>query len=36
MSKYRKDLKIKNNWDDSLQVVIGTEEILNWFGNPIN
>ena len=35
-SKYRKDLKIKNNFKDSLQVVIGTEEILNWFDNPIN
>ena len=35
-SKYRKDLKIKNNFKDSLQVVIGTEEILNWFNNPIN
>ena len=35
-SKYRKDLKIKNNWEDSLQVVIGAEEILNWFDNPIN
>ena len=35
-SKYRKDLKIQNNWADSLQVVIGTEEVLNWFDNPIN
>ena len=35
-AKYRKDLKIKNNWEDSLQVTIGTEEIIKWFSKPIN
>ena len=35
-SKYEKNIKINNNFKDSLQVVIGTKEILNWFDNPIN
>ena len=35
-TKYKKSLKIENNWEDSLQVIIGTKEILYWFDNPIN
>ena len=35
-TKYKKSLKIENNWEDSLQVIIGTKEILYWFANPIN
>ena len=35
-TKYKKSLKIENNWRDSLQVIIGTKEIADWFSNPIN
>ena len=35
-SKYEKKIKLENNFRDSLQVVIGAEEILDWFDNPIN
>ncbi len=35
-TKYKKSLKIENNWHDSLQVIIGTKEIADWFYNPIN
>ena len=35
-AKYKKSLKIENNWQDSLQVIIGTKEIIDWFENPIN
>ena len=35
-AKYKKSLKIENNWEDSLQVAIGTKEIMYWFANPIN
>ena len=35
-TKYKKSLKIENNWRDSLQVIIGTKEIADWFENPIN
>ena len=35
-TKYKKSLKIENNWQDSLQVIIGTKEIIDWFENPIN
>ena len=35
-TKYKKSLKIKNNWKDALQVIIGTKEILDWFDKPIN
>ena len=35
-SKYEKNIKKEYNFKDSLQVVIGAEEILNWFDNPIN
>ena len=35
-AKYKKSLKIENNWADSLQVVIDTKEIADWFENPIN
>jgi hypothetical protein len=35
-SKYEKNIKKEYNFNDSLQVVIGAEEILNWFDNPIN
>ena len=35
-TKYKKSLKIENNWADSLQVVIDTKEIADWFEYPIN
>ena len=35
-TKYKKSLKIENNWRDSLQVIIGTKEIADWFSNHIN
>ena len=35
-TKYKKSLKIENNWSDSLQVVIDTKEVNDWFNNPIN
>ena len=34
-SKYKKSLKIENNWTDGLSVKIGKKEILDWFDNPI-
>ena len=34
-TKYKKSLKIKYNWADSLQVIISLNEIDNWFSNPI-
>ena len=35
-TKYKKSLKIENNWQDTLQVIIDTKEIVDWFDNPIN
>jgi len=35
-TKYKKSLKIENNWSDALQVMIQTKEIINWFNKPIN
>jgi hypothetical protein len=35
-TKYKKSLKIENYWEDSLQVVIDTKEISDWFENPVN
>ena len=35
-TKYKKSLKIENNWRDALQVIISTKEIIDWFSNPIN
>ena len=35
-SKYKKSLKIENNWSDGLSVKIGKKEIFEWFDNPIN
>ena len=35
-TKYKKSLKIENNWKDSLQVIISTKEIFDWFNNLIN
>ena len=32
-TKYKKSLKIKNNLQDSLQVIIGTKEIADWLSN---
>ena len=34
-AKYKKSIKIKNNWEDNLQIVIGTKKIMDWFTNPI-
>mgnify|MGYP001204688225 CR=1 FL=1 len=35
-TKYKKSLKVENNWSDSLQVIIDTKEVVDWFNNPIN
>ena len=35
-SKYKKSLKIENNWKDALQVIIQSKEVVDWFNNPIN
>ena len=35
-TKYKKSLKIENGWKDSLQVIIITKEISDWFDKPIN
>jgi len=35
-TKYKKSLKIENNWKDALQVIIDTKEVIDWFYNPIN
>jgi len=35
-TKYKKSLKIENNWSDSLQVIIDTIEVKDWFNNVIN
>ena len=35
-AQYKKSLKIENNWQDSLQVTIGTEEVKIWFNNRID
>jgi len=35
-TKYKQSLKNEYGWKDSLQVVIGSEEVLDWFDNPIN
>ena len=35
-SKFKKSLKIENNWADGLSVKIGKKEIHEWFDNPIN
>jgi len=35
-TKYKQSLKNEYGWKDSLQVIIGSEEVLDWFDNPIN
>ena len=35
-TKYKQSLKNEHGWRDSLQVIIGSEEVLDWFSNPIN
>ena len=35
-AKFKKSLKIENNWVDGLSVKIGKKEILDWFDNRIN
>ena len=35
-TKYKKSLKIENNWKDALQVLIQSKEVIDWFNNPIN
>ena len=35
-AKYKKSLKIENNWTDSLQVTVNKKEIADWFSNLIN
>jgi len=34
-TKYKKSLKIENNWADALQVSVNKKEISDWFSNPI-
>ena len=34
-TKYKKSLKIENNWKDGLQVILNTKEISEWFSNRI-
>ena len=34
-TKYKQSLKNEYGWRDSLQVIIGAEEILDWFNKPI-
>ena len=34
-TKYKQSLKNEYGWKDSLQVIIGSEEVLDWFSNPI-
>ena len=34
-TKYKKELKNKHNWEDSLQVLITTKEVAEWFNNPL-
>ena len=35
-TKYKKSLKIENGLKDTLQVIIDSKEIVDWFDNPIN
>ena len=35
-TKFKKSLKIENNWEDSFTFSISKKEIMDWFGNPIN
>ena len=35
-TKYKKSLKIENGLIDTLQVIIDTKEVVDWFNNPIN
>ena len=35
-TKYKKSLKIENGLNDTLQVIIDTKEIVDWFDNHIN
>ena len=35
-TEYEKSLKIKNNWGDSLQIVIAKKEVIAWLRNHIN
>ena len=34
-AKYKKSLKIENNWQDGLQVFLNTKEVSEWFSNRI-
>ncbi len=33
-TKYKQKLKNEYGWKDSLQVIIGSQEVLDWFSNP--
>ena len=35
-TKYKKSLKIENNWQDALQVIIQSKEVMSWHSNHIN
>ena len=34
-AKYKKSLKIENNWKDGLQIFLNTKEVSEWFSNRI-
>lgn len=34
-AKYKKSLKIENNWLDGLQIFLNTKEVTDWFSNRI-
>ena len=34
-AKYKKSLKIENNWHDGLQIFLNTKEVTDWFSNRI-
>ena len=35
-TKYKKSLKIKNGWQDALQIIIQSKEVMSWHSNHIN
>ena len=35
-TKYKKSLKIENGWQDALQIIIQSKEVMSWHSNHIN
>ena len=35
-TKYKKSLKIENNWNDAFMISLIKKEVSDWFNNPIN